>query len=264
MHGKSAIWIMVLLAIAAGVFYWFLQSRAPAPPAPVSLPAPSAVVQPEDTGPRYPLPVAPLADKPNVQPLPDLSASDDYLRLDISRVFGQDLAALLVRQALIERIVATVDNLPRPQIAGKIRPVEPLASSFVALGQDDSGEYQLGRDNFARYDALVARLQSVDIDQMVELYRRYYPLFQTAYEGLGYPNGYFNDRLVEVLDHLLATPDIPGDIVLVRPNVLYEYADEKLARLSSGQKLLIRMGPAHREAVLQVIRVFRDKVAFTN
>jgi hypothetical protein len=104
----------------------------------------------------------------------------------------------------------------------------------------------------------------VDIDQMVELYRRYYPLFQAAYEGLGYPNGYFNDRLVEVLDHLMATPDIRGDIVLVRPNVLYEYADEKLARLSSGQKLLIRIGPAHREAVLQVIRVFRDKVAFTN
>jgi hypothetical protein len=220
--------------------------------------------QPEDSGPRYPLPVEALADRPNVQPLPDLDASDDYLRIEIDRVFGDKFAALLVKQELIERIVATIDNLPRPQVAGRIRPVEPLPSQFIALGQDDSGEYLLGSDNFARYDQLVAQLQSVDTAQMVELYRRYYPLFQKAYEGLGYPDGYFNDRLVEVLDHLLATPDPDGDIELIRPNVLYEYADAKLAALSSGQKLLIRMGPTHRRNVQTVIRAFRDQVAFKN
>ena len=44
------------------------------------------------------------------------------------------------------------------------------------------------------------------------MYKQYYPLFQQAYVDLGYPEGYFNDRLVEVIDHLLATPgrDRPG------------------------------------------------------
>lgn len=264
MHGKNAIWMILLLAIAGGLVYWFLGIAGPAPTATLPALATSAPEQPQDSGPRYPLPVESLAEKPNVQPLPALDASDSYLRIDIDRVFGEDFSALLVEQALIERIVATIDNLPRPQVAARIRPVAPLSSQFVALGQDDSGEYWLGSDNYVRYDALVAQLRSVDIEQMVELYRRYYPLFQKAYEGLGYPDAYFNDRLVEVLDHLLQTPDPAGTVALLRPNVLYEYADAELASLSSGQKLLIRMGPAHRAAVQEIIRAFRERVAFGN
>ena len=43
--------------------------------------------------------------------------------------------------------------------------------------------------------------------QAAALYRRLYPLFQQAYAELGYPTGHFNDRLVEVVDHLLAAPE---------------------------------------------------------
>lgn len=252
----------MLLAVAGGLLYWFMRG-APDKPVAVSLPPPEDV-SPVDSGPRYPLPVESLVDKPAVQPLPGLDASDDYLRMDVGRVFGTAIAELLVNQALIERIVATVDSLPRSQIAGRIRPVKSLESPFAVVGQDDSGEYQLGADNYSRYDAIVARLQAVDVAQMVELYRRYYPLFQKAYEGLGYPNAYFNDRLVEVLDHLLTLPE-PGDsVALVRPNVLYLYADADLEAQSSGRKLLIRMGPAHRQSVLAVVRDFREQVAFSN
>lgn len=263
MKGKDAFWVILLLAIAGGLAYWWLQQDDRQEPPPVE-PAIRETVEPAASGPRFPVPVAPLDDKPNVQPLPDLNASDDYLRIEIGQVFSPDIAVLLVNQALIERIVATIDNLPRPQIAERIRPVKPLDTDFAAIGQDDSGEFLLGRDNYERYDALVTQLQSVDIAQMVELYRRYYPLFQKAYEGLGYPNAYFNDRLVEVLDHLLATPEPGTEITLIRPNVLYEYADENLAALSSGQKLLIRMGPENREKILAVIRVFRERVAFAD
>ena len=66
---------------------------------------------------------------------------------------------------------------------------------------------------------------------------------------MGYPNGYFNDRLVEVIDNLLATPDPKGPIALVRPNVMYTYADPGLEGRSAGQKLLIRMGPENAKAV---------------
>ena len=56
----------------------------------------------------------------------------------------------------------------------------------------------------------------------------FYPLFQQAYQALGYPNGYFNDRLVVTIDNLLAAPDVTADVALVRPNVMYQYADPKL------------------------------------
>ena len=53
-------------------------------------------------------------------------------------------------------------------------------------------------------------MESVDTGRLAALYVRFYPLFQQAYRDLGYPNGYFNDRLVEVIDHLLVTPEIAG------------------------------------------------------
>jgi len=37
-------------------------------------------------------------------------------------------------------------------------------------------------------------------------------LFQQSYEDLGYPGQYFNDRLVEVIDDMLKTPDVQGPI----------------------------------------------------
>jgi hypothetical protein len=97
--------------------------------------------------------------------------------------------------------------------------------------------------------------------QLATLYFRYYPLFQQAYRDLGNPDGYFNDRLVEVIDHLLATPDVPEPIRLVRPKVMYEYADPKLQALSSGQKLLIRLDSAQRRTALAQLRALRAAVA---
>jgi hypothetical protein len=98
---------------------------------------------------------------------------------------------------------------------------------------------------------------SIDTKQLVTSYTRYYPLFQDAYESLGHPPQYFNDRLVEVIDHLLATPDIRGPVALVQPNVLYQFADPRLESRSAGQKLLIRMGSDNATAVKAKLRELR-------
>ena len=96
------------------------------------------------------------------------------------------------------------------------------------------------------------------LGQVADVYRRFYPLFQDAYVDLGYPNGYFNDRLIEVIDDLLATPDKNEPVSLVRPHVLYEFSDPDLESLSSGQKMLLRMGSEHRSSVKQKLREFRN------
>jgi len=78
---------------------------------------------------------------------------------------------------------------------------------------------------------------------------------------LGYPDGYFNDRAVAVIDQLLATPQPAEPVRLVRPHVLYEFADPKLEALSSGQKLLIRMGPDNAARVKTVLAELRTRIA---
>jgi hypothetical protein len=83
---------------------------------------------------------------------------------------------------------------------------------------------------------------AIDTGKLVGMYAHFYPLFQQAYQELGYPKGYFNDRLIEVIDHLLAAPDVKAPIRLVQPKVIYLFADPDLEARSAGQKLLIRAG----------------------
>jgi hypothetical protein len=93
------------------------------------------------------------------------------------------------------------------------------------------------------------------------MYKQYYPLFQQAYVDLGYPEGYFNDRLVEVIDHLLATPDVTGPVMLRRPSVNYEFVDPELENRSAGQKMLIRIGPQNAAIVKVKLRELRNAIA---
>ena len=111
--------------------------------------------------------------------------------------------------------------------------------------------------NFERYKPMVQLIRSSDPQALVAAYTRYYPLFQEAYESLGHPPEYFNDRVIEVIDHLLTTPEVQGPIALAQPNVLYEYADPKLESLSAGQKVLIRMGSDNASAVKEKLREMR-------
>ena len=70
--------------------------------------------------------------------------------------------------------------------------------------------------------------------------------------------GFAVDRVVEVIDHLLATPEIEEPLRLIQPRVLYEFADPKLQKLSGGQKILLRMGPANLRKLKAKLRAIRD------
>ena len=83
---------------------------------------------------------------------------------------------------------------------------------------------------------------------LVMLYQRYYPLFQQAYSENG-GEGSFNDRLLEMIDHLLETPDIPAPIYLTKPEAVYVFEDPALEAMTAGQKILVRMGPVNAAIV---------------
>ncbi len=194
--------------------------------------------------------------------LPALDDSDAYFLLEIGNTLGPALETLLVREAVIDRLVATIDNLPRQQLNEKIRPVGQLQDAFSADAGSGDDEV-LGISSYARYDAWIAQVYYADLDAVYDTYQRFYPLFQKAYERLGYPDAYFNDRLVEVIDHLLETPLPEQPIVLTRPNVLYEFADPELEALSSGQKLMLRMGPDDSATLKRILEKFRAKLTAT-
>jgi len=94
----------------------------------------------------------------------------------------------------------------------------------------------------------------------MKIYAHFYPLFQTAYEQLGYKNAYFNDRLVYVIGHLLETPNLPDPILLAQPAVLYTYADPLLEKRSAGQKILLRFGQEQRTKALTLLQSYKKKL----
>jgi hypothetical protein len=159
-----------------------------------------------------------------------------------------------------------VDNLPRSTSIEKLRPLRAPATPFEVQREvvDAVGGIEritLSSANYARYATLVALLSRTDAATAATAYRRIYPRLQAAYEDLGYPGRYFNDRLVSVIDHLLATPEPEGPLLLEQPKVLYTYADPDLEALSPGQKLLLRAGVDNARAVKQKLREFRAQIA---
>jgi hypothetical protein len=265
MNRADRIWLILLLVVAGlagGAWYFWPQFS---PPAVETVTPPPAEELAEPTPPTRPVhPLEPLTTTRTggeLVPLPPLADLDAYLRLELGNIFGNTLENLLVDEALIERFVATVDNLPRSHVAERIRPVGRLSGTFTVDSSGDDDSFVLSPANFDRYAVLVDMLEYASVDEVVDAYRRYYPLFQKSYVGLGYPDGYFNDRVIEVIDHLLAAPAPDGELQLTRPHVLYEYSDADLEALSSGQKLLLRMGNDQAARLKKVLTEFRARVA---
>lgn len=254
----KAIWwsagIVIAGAIAIGVYYRYY-SPMPAPPpaqhpaAPQPAPAPAPAIQ-------HPIP--PAAEQQQA-PLPPLDQSDPVVRDSLIGLLGKPaMAKLLVPHQVIRDFVVTVDNLPRKKVAAELRPLQPTAGDTAVDTQGASTS--LSPQNYARYAALMDVVKSTDPKALAAVYFRLYPLFQQAYENLGYPGKYFNDRMVQAIDSVLATPDVQGPIELVRPKVFYQFADPKLEALPAGQKVLIRMGPQNASIIKAKLQQFRAAI----
>lgn len=246
--GLQALVAVVVLAAAAGLALFWWQRMVPQPVA-VQAPPP---VAPASAPQAAPEPAIAHPIEPSVTQTP-LEAGE----------IGAALTELLGRKAVLSffqveefprRFVATVDNLGRAHASPLLWPVNPTGGRFTVEERD--GATVIAGDNSSRYTPFVLLIETVDMRRAVDLYVRMYPLLQRTYEELGYPKRYFNDRLIAVIDQLLATPvreeplkleltDVKGPIPSERPWVRYQYADPELESLSAGQKILLRVGPVN-------------------
>jgi hypothetical protein len=260
---RASWWVMALVVLAAvGLVYyvWMLGRLAPprATPPPPELAPPAAPEQAPPAAPAIRFPVetpAPAAGEAK-EPLPPLERSDATIQAALARVLGkQTWATYFYPDLIIRHIVATVDNLPRKVAPTRVMPVKPAPGAFRAEAGNDG--LVISAYNAARYEGYMTVLRQVSIPALVDVYVRFYPLFQRAYEELGYPNRYFNDRLFEAIDDLLAAPEPAGPVRLAQPKVLYEFADPDLESRSAGQKIMLRIGPdneAHAKDALKELR----------
>jgi hypothetical protein len=238
----------VVVAAGVGVAYYFHTHATPPARLPVAAAPESSASEPAIEHP------APPSSAPS-GPLPALGDSDPSIRDALAQAAGNDAMQYLVPESIIRHIVVTIDNLPRTKVPVAKRPTVAVPGSFLAEG--DELHATLDPKNFARYQPMVSVVRKLDMRQLADVYLHFYPLFQSAYQDLGYPNGYFNDRLVQVIDSLLATPQPAGPIELTRPNVMYTFADPTLEARPAGQKLLLRMGPDNAAVIKAKLKELR-------
>jgi hypothetical protein len=253
MKKNSLITVVIIILLGIGIatyFYWqYAQPKAEpveqqvieAPPAPKPL-------------------VQQVIEAPPEQPvLPKLSGSDEFMMgILAGLVSNKSLMSLFYTEQIIHNIVATIDNLPRRHLPISVMPVKRVHGKFSTEGPEN--DKSISQQNAARYSAYVRISELIDAQKLGEVYVRLYPLFQQAYEELGYPKKYFNDRLLVVLDHLLAAPDLNEPVKLVQPNVFYVYADPDLEARSAGQKILMRMGSKNEAKIKAKLREIKQQV----
>jgi Protein of unknown function (DUF3014) len=267
--------VLIALALGGGWYWW--QQRKPAVP-----PVPTAVTEPPAVAAAPPAPAS-AASEPVIQhPIeaPPAATAEAPRTLDqaegaivqaLSALLGSKPGASMVRRDdFVRRAVATIDNLGRAHAAPRLWPVNPMAGKFSV--EQAEGKGVISQVNSVRYSAFVAFAESLDSARAAALYKQNYALFQTAYKELGYPSGYFNDRLVAVIDQLLATPEpagplavklteVKGEVASTQPWTRYEFADPQLEALPAGSKALLRMGPDNARKLKAKLREFRAAIA---
>lgn len=276
--------VLAAMVVGGAAYAWWHWRGAPAqeqPPAtavaaavdPIAPALPAAEPAPQEAVVSPPPAIEPA---PDAQGNPPLAAEDGAaLEQAVTAWLGRERSLRFVAsQGLAQRIVATIDNLPRSQAPTRMWPLHPVGGRMQVLQTDDGGMV-IAAENAARYEDVVRFVVGLDVDQAVVLYRNIYPVLQHAYEALGFPGQRFNDRLVAVVDHLLQTPEPAGAVALtvvqvqgkaaaskpLQPWLRYEFADAELQALSAGQKILVRMGVGHMQRIKAQLRALRAHLA---
>jgi hypothetical protein len=195
-------------------------------------------------------------------PLPLLDDSDDYMKSSIESLTDAIFFSGLINYtSLVRNFVITVDNLTAAKLPVKYKFLTSVEGKFLVNKDDpDDDMAEIAIDNYSRYEPFVLVAESVNLTAFSKFYFQSYPIFQQAYEELGYPDKYFNDRFVEVIDHLLETPEISDPVSLSQPKVFYTFTDPQLESLSSGQKILLRIGSVNSTRIKSRLRSLRARL----
>ena len=243
--------VVILGGALAAYYYWEQAQPEPKAVEVTALPPPIAPPKPV---------LRQVVKVPEAQsPLPQLGESDSFMLEALASLIGKESVMKIFRvEQIIHNIVVTIDNLPNQSLPVNAMPITPVPGNLVVLVAD--GEMSISSKNTARYTPYVRLAGVVNTEKLVALYLRLYPLFQQSYEELGYSNKYFNDRVIEVIDNLLAAPDIKEPVKLVQPKIVYVYADPDLEGRSIGQRTLMRIGSENEAKVKTKLQEIRQEL----
>jgi hypothetical protein len=192
-------------------------------------------------------------------PLPNLEQSDPEIRATLAELLPAVAAPSLAPGQLLPRASVMLANFSTGKILRDKLPLPMPSGKFAVLERGD--RTFIAEANYARYDALVGAVREIEPQAIAAWFDRYEPLLQEAFDQLGDGPRSVRQSVISGIDTMLAVPGTGDEIELVRPSVFYKFADPRLEALPDTSKLMIRMGPANREALSAHLRRIREALA---
>jgi len=232
-----------------------IQPETP-PPAPADtavevVPPPTEIAQPEPE----PEPAAESAVE-----LPSLNNSDGFV-LERLRALQNGIAMLelISDEQLVRSFVVLVDNVSRNSFPQTGLPYRGMSEEMPVRSLDDN-LFVMEQAAHWRFDDIVDTFVAVDTAAAMALYRTLSPLFQRAYAELGYGDADFDVALARAIANVLRMELPEGPYQLVKPSVMYLYADAEIENLPAVHKQLIRLGPENTARLKNKLRQFADRL----
>lgn len=241
---------IVLLVVIVGIYYFFIRDTGKQPLEESQIVEDvSEKVEPEE--------VKQEPGEAGEMIQVDLDESDGLIR-DLAKKlsYHPDLAQWLLADDLIKKFVAAVDNIANGDSPRKHVDFFTPEGEFKAV--EKNGRHIADPASYARYSPVAGVFSSLNAQECVSLYRKFYPTIQQAYRDLGYPGGNFNKTLLQAIPELLGVPIIEGDILLEAKLLSFELAVPELENLSQAQKHLFRMGPQNIRIIQTKLRELRS------
>ncbi len=269
----AGVFLLAVVGLIWGVMYMSSAKQTPKPEKVAEVqptPPPEPIIESDE---QEPVP-QPVAEPPPVEPesppkepappavkLPPLNDSDSEIRKTLSTLTpGQALVDLLVPQEIVRKFVLAINNVSKGELARKYPPISPPNTKFIAR-KLDKDKYIMSLNSYKRYDAYADIVSSLNPDVVATLYRQYYPLLEEAHRELGETKESFHSVLLKAVDHILEAPIKEGELNLIRPSVMYKFADPKLEKLSDPHKLMLRTGPQNTRKIQHALRELRKSLA---
>lgn len=192
--------------------------------------------------------------------LPSLNNSDAFVFEGLRALTnGAAVIRLLADEQLIRSIVVFVDNVNRGGFPQTGLPYKRMTQEMPVRNIDEN-LFVMDESAHARFDRVIDTFVAVDTEQAMVLYRTLQPLFQQAYAEIGYRNVDFSDTLRSAINSVLRSPTSEGPYQLVKPSVMYLYADANIENMAEVQKQLIRIGPENTRKLKAKLREFAERL----
>lgn len=259
--------IAAIVVVIIAVVLWPTEEK----PAPVAeepvVDTPIEPNEPVDFSPAPPPEPMEIEPTDEVEPMPEpveepepepLDVSDKGVEEALNKISDSEEAnSLIVNEGLIQRFVVTVTNLANDEMpASQQIPLTAPEQSFKVYRQAD--KEWIDAASYKRYTPYVTMMESFDNEALLQLMKRYEGEIQSKYDEIGQPGQPFESVLVEAIDQLLDTPEVPVPVEVYSDSVAYKYADTQLEELSTPQKQLLRTGPDNMRRIKAKLRELKS------